>query len=186
MSSTVWQHKTGWCAVYAILELAQIHGFVIPKISSEEDLSKLRQEWQELIQFTQHDIDIWPAMRRVLARRVLKYVYKLQVIEICQSRFKCYTRLSRISRSSTFQQRLKHRSLRHLGRFETFHKCDGVGILFCETVKRNYHAMCFKNEEHRVLFFDTYGTSRDPYWVGKFMDKWIVDVVYLVKPLPIE
>jgi hypothetical protein len=58
MSSDVWQRPNGWCAVYATLELAKIHGFVIPKISSDEGLSKLRQEWRnKLLLFTKHDTD---------------------------------------------------------------------------------------------------------------------------------
>ena len=122
-------------------------------------------------------------MRPVLVRSVLKYVYKLQLIQICQCRFQ---RLMRRPRASTFQQRLKHRSLRQLARFNTFNKHEGVGILFCEDVQNRYHAMFFKIQQTNVLFCDTYGTSRDGYWVDNYMENWIVEAVYLVKPLPIE
>jgi hypothetical protein len=179
MSSDVWKPKD-WCAVYAILELAKIHGLGACKISSPEDLSALFRRWQESILFTKNDIDDWPGMRRELVRRVLKYVYKLQLIQICQCRFQL---LTRTPRASTFQQSLKHRSLRELAQFITFKKHEGVGILFCASVKYEYHAMFFKIEQKNVLFFDTYGTSRDACWVDKWMHKWIVDVVYLVKPL---
>jgi hypothetical protein len=165
------------------LELAKIHGFGACKISSPEDLSALFRRWQELLLFTKIDIDDWPGMSLVLVRRVLKYVYKLQLIQICQCRFQ---QLIRTPRASTFQQSLKHRSLRQLARFNAFNKRDGVGILFCENTEHIYHAMCFKIEQTNVLFFDTGGTSRDAYWVDNWMDLWIVDAVYLVKPLPIE
>ncbi len=188
MSSDVWKPEKGWCAVYAILELAKLHDFVTPKISSDEDLSKLRQEWEKLLLFTKYDRDSWPSMRRVFALSVLKYVYKLQVIEICQCRFMRFKGLRKIPRASTFQQRLKHRSLRQLAEFKTFKKLDGVGILFCTNIRsvHSYHAMFFKIEQTNVLFFDTYGTSRDACWVDKGMEQWIVDAVYLVKPVAIE
>ena len=183
MSSTGWQHPKGWCAVYAILQLARIHGFVIPEISSEEDLSRLRQEWEELIQFTKYDIDVWPGMRGVLVRGVLKHVYMLQVIPICQCRFH---KLRYRPRASTFQQRLKHRSLRQLARFNAFNKRDGVGILFCENAEHEHHAMHFKIEQTNVFFFDTGGHNRDACWIAQRMDTSIVNAVYLVKPVAIE